>query len=270
MGLFSGLRRTICSSIMGAGVLVILTASYSQPVSAQSPALVGRWIVEFSQGSSPAAVQFDAQASGTGTFLPLDPVSHQPLSSSSSPASWTFNGQSPAIFSFTITGQAQLPQVGGALQAGSLLFAASAALETPVTALTGWGQFDPAGGGPRGSEPPSFNFTATQVSDTVPAALSVNGVSTEPARKAFRGRDLTINWTVQAALALTSQQILISLDGGESFQVVSDSIDPVDRSYAWSIPSSFPKARSALIKVTATDASGNSSSGVTGRPFRIK
>ena len=186
------------------------------------------------------------------------------------PASWVFNGQSPAIFSFTITGQAQLPQAGGALQSGALQLSASSAPAVPVTSLTGWGQFDSAGSGSvRGNEPPSFNFTATQVSDTAPA-LSVDGVSTEPERKAFRGHELTINWTVQAALALTSQQILISIDGGESFQIVAGSVDPLDRRYGWIIPSNFPKARDVLVKVTATDASGASASGVTGRPFRIK
>ena len=228
------------------------------------PVLTGNWIIEFTWTGQNIKVQFVAQESGQATFVALDPVSNQPISASPTAAIWSFGGQSTQIYVFNISGEVTLPTSGGAQQSGTLELTASASLSLLVTSLTGWGQFHPANSdSTRGSQDPTFNFTAAQM-------FSLQIIYPNSGGKMIRGQDVTIQWSVQSAIPLASQQILLSLDNGASFNVIAPSVDPDSRSYIWAVPQTLPKSKKALIKVAATDSNGNAADAVSSQTFRIK
>jgi hypothetical protein len=100
--------------------------------------------------------------------------------------------------------------------------------------------------------------------------LSLQIVYPNSGGKLIRGQDVTIQWTVRSAVPIASQQILLSLDNGASFNVIAPSVDPDSRSYIWAVPQTLPKSKRALIKVAATDSNGNAADAVSTQPFRIK
>jgi acetyl esterase/lipase len=73
-----------------------------------------------------------------------------------------------------------------------------------------------------------------------------------------RGKTATINWQAGDDLAVTSQSILLSLDNGETFSItLADNLAPGVNGYEWSVSADLPKAKRAVIEITARDAAGN-------------
>jgi len=232
----------------------------------EPPALTGRWQLDFTLRSA-HRLQFDAQASGEVTFLSLDRVSNPDAPLASTKGIWSLRGQSPAIYYFAIAGGVEFPTSEGGIEKGKLELSASSDLTLPINSLRGWGQFhsssSPTDG--RGSEDPIFDFTAARVE-----RVSVQVMSPAPGQKLRRGKDVMIEWTVKSPLPLNSQEVLISLDGGDSFIVISSGLGGEVRDFSWTLPESIPKTKKALIKVVATDISGANAEGITAGTLRIK
>jgi hypothetical protein len=230
------------------------------------PTLSGRWQIEFSLGSARHIIQFDSQASGDGTFLVLDQRSSAPPATPTK-ASWSLRGQSPAIYYFVITGDVEFPTSDGGTEKGKLELSASSDLVHPITSLRGWGQFHssskPNDG--RGAEDPIFDFTARRLE-----GLTVRLVSPNANRKLRRGRDVNIEWEIESAFPVTSQELLVSLDGGETFLMIASSLESQARSFTWTVPESLPRTKKALIKIVASDANGAVAEGLSAGDLRIK
>lgn len=109
------------------------------------------------------------------------------------------------------------------------------------------------------AEPPP-DVTLPQVKD-----VSVAG----GAKKVKRGSTVTIAWQSSDDRALASHTVKLSLDGGTSFATLATGLPPNASSYQWAVASSLSKSKNAVIKVEATDASGNNGS-ATSATFKVK
>jgi hypothetical protein len=198
--------------------------------------------------------------------LVLDQRSSTPPATSTE-ASWSLRGQSPTIYYFVITGDVEFPTSDGGTEKGILELSASSDLILPITSLRGWGQFHssskPNDG--RGAEDPAFDFTARRLE-----GLTVKVVSPNANRKLRRGKDVNIEWEIESAFPVTSQELLASLDGGENFLMIASLADGQARSFKWTVPESLPKTKKALIKVVATDVNGAVADGLSVGNLRIK
>jgi len=130
----------------------------------EPPALTGRWQIDFKL-VSPHRLQFDAQASGEGAFLSLDPVSARGPSPTTTKATWRLRGQSSDIYYFVIDGDIEVPATEGGIEKGRLELSASSDHTLPINSLRGWGKYrssnSPNDG--RGSNDPIFDFTAVRI-----------------------------------------------------------------------------------------------------------
>jgi hypothetical protein len=256
----------IVKYLSGISLLLMLFAGHGGTLSQQSeaPTLTGRWILEFSLRSGTHRFQFDAQASGEGTLLNVDPD----LIPAPAPqkAVWALKGQSSSIYSFTISGDAVFAAAGGS-EAGRLEFTGSSELNLPVVLLRGWVQMhstsSPADG--RGSEDPVFDFTARRIE-----GLSIQVTSPGSGERLRRGKAANIEWAVKNYIEIASQKILISLDGGESFIEIAGSIPGDARSFEWVLPEHLPKTKKAIIKVEITETGGVVAEGFSAGKVRIK
>lgn len=257
------------SQLASVSMLLVLATTPGRDGSSQTepPTLTGRWELSFMLLSQSHRLQFDAQASGEGVFLSLDPVSNPGHPPAPTRGMWVLNGQSPAIYYFVIAGDVEFPISEGGREKGRIELSASSDLTLPITSLRGWGQFhssnSPNDG--RGSQDPIFDFTATRVEK-----LIVQLVSPVSTRKLRRGKDVKIEWEVQSAFPLASQKILVSVDGGDSFVEIAPSLGGEARSFTWTLPETLPKTKRALIKIVATDINGASAEGMSARTLRIK
>jgi len=97
---------------------------------AQSPNLIGRWNVEitFANGNQ-RSLRFDAQDSGKGTFLLLDPKLKVWGPATPSPAKWTRGERNSVTFS----GPVEFPVGNVGRDAGTLVFKAKFETESLIT-----------------------------------------------------------------------------------------------------------------------------------------
>jgi len=133
--------------------------------SMEHPTLTGRWQIDFTLGSR-HRFQFDAQGSGEGALLSLDPVPARGLSPTETKATWRLRGQSSDIYYFVITGEVEFPTSEGGIEKGTLDLSASSDLTIPINALRGWGQFHSSSSpndGRGGANDPIFGFKAVRI-----------------------------------------------------------------------------------------------------------
>lgn len=85
----------------------------------------------------------------------------------------------------------------------------------------------------------------------------------------FTGTAYTIEWAVSDSEPLSAFDVLLSTDGGSTFTPVPacTALAADARSCQWSAPS--PSAESAIVKVVALNALGNTGSDVSNAPFSI-
>jgi hypothetical protein len=209
-------------------------------------------------------VLFDAQASGEGTLVGLDSGSTPQLAPTK--ALWRLRGQSSAIYFFSISGQVELPTIGGALELVGLDFQAVSDLTLPINRLSGSVQYHPPRepGDTRGGEDPVLDFSGRRFD-----SISVQVLSPVSGEKLRRGKEARIEWEVQTASGLATQTVFVSVDGGQNFIVIA-SVDGAARSLVWVVPEDSPRTRKALFKVVAMDQLGGSGEGVSAQPLRIK
>lgn len=211
-------------------------------------------------------MQFDAQASGEGTFLVLDQRSNLAAPATPTQARWSLKGQSPAIYYFVISGEVAFPTSDGRMKTGRLELSASSDLILPVTSLRGWGIFySSTADDALGLQDPQFTFVGARVN-----ILTVRVLLPSAGQRLRRGKEAAIEWEVQTASPLVSQRLLISLDGGESFAVLAASLPGDTRNFVWTVRGDLEKTKRALIQVVVTDANGASVEAVSEQMFRIK
>lgn len=257
-------------SVSAAVFITLLVASLAPLIAAppeanafgQSPALTGRWVIEFTLRSRAYAVEFDAEASGGGTLVVLDAQT----SRAPRPASWRLTGQSPAINLFLISGAIDLPTGDGGAETGTIEFSASAEPREPVTSLSGWGQYHPPGAGDgRGGNDPSFSFTARRVN-----LPTLRLVSPAPKQRARRGGELNIEWEMDRAVQVSHQSLWLSTDNRATFVPLSPPLDGDTRNFLWQVPKRMPKAKKAFIKIVAVRDDGLLLEAINESPFLIK
>lgn len=130
----------------------------------EPPTLAGRWQIDFTLVSR-HRLRFDAQGSGEGALLSLDPVPANGPSPTATKVTWSLRGQSSEIYHFVITGEVEFSTVEGGLEKGTLDLSASSDVTLPINALRGWGQFHSASSpnDGRGGNDPIFDFTAVRI-----------------------------------------------------------------------------------------------------------
>src|SRR4029077_17645589 len=75
------------------------------------------------------------------------------------------------------------------------------------------------------------------------------------------GSSFRIQWLSDDNVGVTSHDIALSTDGGKTFATpVASGLSGNQQPFDWAVPAEVPPSRNAMIRVTATDAAGNSSS----------
>jgi hypothetical protein len=109
---------------------------------------------------------------------------------------------------------------------------------------------------------------------------TVSGVTVEdvngPAFSFLARETITIRWTASDDIAIASQRIELSRDGGQTFEplrdmsgnVVGDNIAPDARSFQWTIPVGT-RTNDGRFRVTAVDRTGKTGSALSARIFII-
>jgi hypothetical protein len=229
----------------------------------QSPQLTGRWLIEFTLGSNQHRLQFDAEPSGEGSFLLLDIRSSLVDPATSTEAVWNFKGQSASVYFFDVSGDIEFPIGNAGREVGRLYFSASSDLTMPIMFLHGSGQYHSLI--TNRNQVTNFNFTAKRVE-----GLTAQLISPSSGGRLIRGKNVKIEWKVQSLAPIAAQKLFLSVDGGETFIVITTSLDSNTRSFMWKIPKTLPRTRKALIKVVVTDINSISSEAINEQPLRIK
>ncbi|HYV07033.1 MAG TPA: hypothetical protein VFB82_20725 [Blastocatellia bacterium] len=155
--------KLVLSSVV-ASLMLSTIPSGARTTETEPPALTGRWQIDFKL-ASPHRLQFDAQASGEGALLSLDPVSANGPSPATTKATWRLRGQSSDIYYFVIDGDIEFPTTEARIEKGRLELSASSDHTLPISSLRGWGQFHSASSpnDGRGSNDSIFDFTAVRI-----------------------------------------------------------------------------------------------------------
>jgi YD repeat-containing protein len=75
------------------------------------------------------------------------------------------------------------------------------------------------------------------------------------------GSSFRIQWLSDDNVGVSSHDIALSTDGGKTFATsVASGLNGNQQTFDWAVPSDVAPSRNAMIRVTATDAAGNSSS----------
>jgi YD repeat-containing protein len=79
------------------------------------------------------------------------------------------------------------------------------------------------------------------------------------------GAPFRIQWQSDDNAALAKHDIALSSDGGQTFAVpVAAGLSGNAQSYTWTVPPDIAPSRTAVIRITATDAAGNAQSATSG------
>lgn len=258
--------RVLVVLLSSANILLAGLTDCGKP-RAQDPNLTGRWIIElhFDTEETPHKIQFDAEPSGTGKFLLLDQTSSLNTIVPRE-ASWSAAAQDSST-EIRISGEIEFPIGNVGRAAGKITLVGT--LEPPNTIFGSAGFINLAPGQParKGS------FVARRDMSSV-ASLSqkpsVTLLSLNSGEVVLRKKQVTIEWSVHAFDTIASQQILLSVDHGESFTPITPLLDGRQRSFSWRVPDSLRKTRKALLKIVVTDEKGHHGEDMTDRTFRIK
>ena len=79
------------------------------------------------------------------------------------------------------------------------------------------------------------------------------------------GSTYQVQWQSDDNVGVTSQAVDLSTDGGKTFPTsIAAGLSGNQQSYTWIVPATIAPSRGAVIRVTATDAAGNSQAAVSG------
>jgi YD repeat-containing protein len=79
------------------------------------------------------------------------------------------------------------------------------------------------------------------------------------------GATYQIQWQSDDNIGVVSQAVDLSTDGGQTFPIsIAAGLSGTQQSYTWIVPATIAPSRTAVVRVTATDAAGNSQTAVSG------
>jgi YD repeat-containing protein len=79
------------------------------------------------------------------------------------------------------------------------------------------------------------------------------------------GATYQIQWQSDDNIGVVSQAVDLSTDGGQTFPTsIAAGLSGTQQSYTWIVPATITPSRTAVVRVTATDAAGNSQTAVSG------
>jgi YD repeat-containing protein len=96
------------------------------------------------------------------------------------------------------------------------------------------------------------------VNDTEPPAITLlrpTGGEVLPGGTTFR-----IQWLSDDNVAVANHDLALSIDGGKTFPNPFASVGGTQQTYDWFLPADIAPSRIAVLRITATDAAGNSQS----------
>ena len=86
-----------------------------------------------------------------------------------------------------------------------------------------------------------------------------------------RGETVTIRWRIDDDEEISGQNVALSSDGGETYDLtVATALDPMARSFTWTVPDSLPKGKHYRIRVVAYAPSGTVGDDESDGDFRVK
>ena len=104
-----------------------------------------------------------------------------------------------------------------------------------------------------------------------PVEPTVRVASPNGGEKPRRGGMLEVNWSVDTASEIVSQELWLSADSGATFGTrIAILDDPAARSYAWTIPADLAKGKHYRIRVVVTTREGLAGIDASDADFRVR
>lgn len=104
---------------------------------------------------------------------------------------------------------------------------------------------------------------ACQAPDTEPPVVTL--LNPTGGQVILGGSTYQIQWQSDDNVGVTSQAVDLSTDGGKTFPTsIAAGLSGNRQSYTWIVPASIAPSRTAVVRVTATDAAGNSQAAASG------
>jgi YD repeat-containing protein len=102
-----------------------------------------------------------------------------------------------------------------------------------------------------------------QVTDTEPPVVTL--LKPVGGEVIAGGTTYQIQWQSDDNVGVVSQAVDLSTDGGKTFPTsIAAGLSGTQQSYTWIVPATIAPSRTAVVRVTATDAAGNSTAAVSG------
>jgi|GEM_PF-1251866 len=244
--------------------LLLIVAAQSYPalrVTVQAPTAVGRWQIELTfSDSARHTLRFDADPSGKGSYVLLDTISSLLEPPQLSKAEWI---QPPGSNQVTLSGSIEFPIGNVGRDVGTLVFTGT--FDTPDS-ITGDVAFFRDVKDPMPSK--TGTFKATRVTDQ--SSPRVELLSPNSGGKVKRGNDVEIEWQAKSGFQILVQQILLSLDKGESFVPITPLLEGTTTHFTWTVPDTLPNVKKALLKVMVINAAGDAAEDVSKQTFKIR
>jgi YD repeat-containing protein len=102
-----------------------------------------------------------------------------------------------------------------------------------------------------------------QVTDTEPPVVTL--LKPVGGEVIAGGTTYEIQWQSDDNVGVVSQAVDLSTDGGQTFPTsIAAGLSGTQQSYTWIVPATIAPSRTAVVRVTATDAAGNATAAVSG------
>jgi hypothetical protein len=229
--------------------------------SVQAPTAEGHWQIELTfSDSSRHTIRFDAEPGGRGTYVLLDRISSLLDPPEPSMAEWM---QPAGTNQLSLSGSIEFPIGNVGRDPGTLVFTGTFDTADSVSGDVAFFR-DPK------DPTPSKTGTFKAVRVTAQSTPRVELLSPNSGGKLRRGAEVEIEWQATSGFQILAQQILLSLDKGETFTPITPPLASTTATFTWTVPDTLPNVKKALLKVKVINAAGDIGEDVSKQTFKIR
>jgi hypothetical protein len=243
-------------------VFAALTSSVAR-VRAQAPSAIGRWKVDIVfTDTTKHLLRFDVQDSGKGSFLLLDRRSSLLEPAEPSDARWT----QPGVNQMDFSGVVEFPIGNVGRDVGLLVFKGKFDTVDFISGQVEFFHFAQDSKEPEPKAARTGTFTAERVTGEAPKVQLLSPTF----GKFKRGRAVDVVWMADSSVPILFQQVLLSLDNGETFAPISAVLDRDATEFTWIVPDTLPNTKKARLKIVVVNRIGDSAEDTSKNTFKVR